>query len=206
MKKNKKLMLGIMIIVLITIICVLIAIKVDNKNIIQKQSEKSQKLTETSEENSFVTTKTHLAEVNDSVTKLTEFKSAIANAITEMGVETLADADTTTMTNNIKNISKSSVSIVATGSGNTSFTLDSINMTDTDVNNYILQPYYAPSESHYAGWIDQDNQYPYVSGFTASLTISDGTITISGMQVTGGHSAAPAYTTVNISWRLYHIS
>ena len=61
-----------MIIILITIICALIAIKVNNKNIIQNQLEKTQKLTATREENSFVKTTDHLSEVNSGVQSIWE--------------------------------------------------------------------------------------------------------------------------------------
>ena len=105
MKKSKNLILGILIIVLITIICILIAIKVGNKNIIQKQLEETQKLTATSEENSYITTEDHLAEVNASVAKLVEFKREIANAITDVGVATAENADATTMASNIRSLS-----------------------------------------------------------------------------------------------------
>ena len=105
MNKFQKLILGILIIVLITIICILIAIKVGNKNIIQNQSKEAEKLAETNQDNSYITTEDHLAEVNASVSKLTEFKSAIANYISEAGGVALeATADTTTFGNSIKNI------------------------------------------------------------------------------------------------------
>lgn len=41
----------------------------------------------------------------DAIAKLTEFKTPIANAITEMGVKTSSESDTNTMVNNIKKIS-----------------------------------------------------------------------------------------------------
>ena len=44
----------------------------------------------------------------DAIAKLVEFKKEIANAITEMGVETSEDASADTMANNIKNISSNS--------------------------------------------------------------------------------------------------
>ena len=107
MRKNKKLMLGILIIVLITIICVLIAIKVDNKNIIQKQVKEAEKLAEANQDNSYITTAEHLAEVNASVAKLTEFKSAIANYISEAGgVKPETTSDTRTFGERIKGIVK----------------------------------------------------------------------------------------------------
>ena len=72
MKKIQKVILGILIIILITILCILMAIKVGNKNTIQKQLEETQKLTETREENSFVKTTDHLTEVNSSVQSIWE--------------------------------------------------------------------------------------------------------------------------------------
>ena len=97
MNKFQKLILGILIIVLITIICILIAIKVENKNIIQNQSKEAEKLAETNQDNSYITTEDHLIEVNASIAKLTEFKSAIAKYISEAGGVALeATADTTT--------------------------------------------------------------------------------------------------------------
>ena len=66
MKKIKKLILGI-ILVLSIIIALLIGISIGNRNTIQKQLEETQKLTATSDENSYITTADHLAEVNSSV-------------------------------------------------------------------------------------------------------------------------------------------
>ena len=104
MFKTRKLVLGI-ILVLLMIITLLIGISIGNKNIIQKQLEKTQKLTATSDENSYITTEDHLAEVNASFSKLTEFKSAIANYIIEAGgVAPESTANTTTFGNSIKNI------------------------------------------------------------------------------------------------------
>ena len=104
MKKFQKLILGI-ILVLLMIITLLIGINIGNKNTIQKQLEETQKLTTTSDENTYITTADHLTEVNASVAKLTEFKSAIANYIGEAGgVKPESTADTITFGNNIKNI------------------------------------------------------------------------------------------------------
>ena len=109
MFKTKKLVLGI-ILVLLMIITLLIGISIGNKNIIQKQLEETQKLTATSDENSYITTENHLAEINSSVAKLTAFKKEIASAITEMGVVTAENADATTMASNIKSLSGNSSS------------------------------------------------------------------------------------------------
>ena len=106
MFKNKKIVLGI-ILILITI-SLLIGISMSNKNIIQKQVKEAEKLTETNQDNSYITTADHLAEVNASVAKLTEFKSKIATALTESGLETSDSADADTMANNIRSISGTS--------------------------------------------------------------------------------------------------
>ena len=105
MKKFQKLILGI-ILVLLIIIALLIGISIGNRNTIQKQLEETQKLTATSEENSYITTADHLAEVNASVAKLTEFKKEIASAITDVGVATAENADATTMSSNIRSLSE----------------------------------------------------------------------------------------------------
>ena len=100
MKKNEKIFIStliILIIILLAIIGILLATNIKNKNIIQKQVSEVQKLAETSGENSFITTADHLAEVNASVAKLTEFKSTIANYISEAGgtkPETTANVST----------------------------------------------------------------------------------------------------------------
>ena len=72
MKKNQKLILGILIIILISIICALISINLQNKNIIQKQSKEVEKLAEVNQNNSYITTSDHLAEVNSSVQSIWE--------------------------------------------------------------------------------------------------------------------------------------
>ena len=66
MKKFQKLILGI-ILVLLMIITLLIGISIGNKNTIQKQLEETQKLTATSDENTYVKTTDHLSEVNTSL-------------------------------------------------------------------------------------------------------------------------------------------
>ena len=66
MKTYKKIILGIALI-LIIFIALLIGINIGNKNSIQKPLSELQKLTDAREENSFVKTKDHLAEVNSSV-------------------------------------------------------------------------------------------------------------------------------------------
>ena len=48
------------------------------------------------------------SESYDAIVKLSEFKTKVAQAITEMGVETSEDADATTMANNIKSINVTS--------------------------------------------------------------------------------------------------
>ena len=61
----------------------------------------------------------------DSISKLTEFKTAIANAITDMGVETSPESDTDTMVDNIKKIPLNNKldSFVTVTDYNTSFTV-----------------------------------------------------------------------------------
>ena len=104
MFKNKKIVLGIILILLI-IITLLIGISIGNKNIIQKQLKGAEKLTETNQDNSYIRTADHLAEVNSSVAKLTEFKSAIANYIEEAGgIQPKTTADVTEFGDSIKNI------------------------------------------------------------------------------------------------------
>ena len=71
MFKNKKIVLGI-ILILIIIITLLIGISIGNKNTIQRQLGETQKLTETNEGNSFVKTLDHLSEVNSSVQSIWE--------------------------------------------------------------------------------------------------------------------------------------
>ena len=66
MKTYKKIILGI-VLILIIFIALLIGINIGNKNSIQKPLSELQKLTETSEENSFITTEEHLSEVNSSI-------------------------------------------------------------------------------------------------------------------------------------------
>ena len=95
MLKNKKILLGIILVLIIMLL--LIGISINNKNIIQKQVKEAEKLAEANQDNSYITTAEHLAEVNASVAKLTEFKSAIANYISEAGgakPETTADVST----------------------------------------------------------------------------------------------------------------
>ena len=61
----------------------------------------------------------------DAIAKLTEFKTAIANAITDMGVKTSPESDTNTMVDNIKKISLNNKldSFVTVTDYNTSFTV-----------------------------------------------------------------------------------
>ena len=61
----------------------------------------------------------------DAIAKLTEFKTAIANAITDMGVKTSPESDTNTMVDNIKKISFNNKldSFVTVTDYNTSFTV-----------------------------------------------------------------------------------
>ena len=95
MFKNKKIVLGIILVLII--ILLLIGISINNKNIIQKQVKEAEKLAEANQDNSYITTAEHLAEVNASVAKLTEFKSAISNYISEAGgakPETTAEVST----------------------------------------------------------------------------------------------------------------
>lgn len=94
----------VIIIILIGIICLLILSNLNQRNTnIQQQENNKKQLGETTE-NAYVEIQTHLSEVSKQEEKLLSFKSVIANAITEKGIETSEDADATTMASNIKNI------------------------------------------------------------------------------------------------------
>ena len=94
---------------------------------------------------------------------------------------------------------------VTSGQGNTTISLTSLGLTDTNADNYILQVTSIPDAGGvYVGWIDQDNQYPHLIGSTPTLEIIDGNIVISGMECKGGHKAANVYATTQIEWKLYH--
>ena len=110
MFKNKKIVLTILLIFIIAIISFFIGTNVANKSIIRNKSKEAEKLTETNQDNSYITTADHLSEVNASIAKLTEFKKEIANAITEMGVATAENADADTMASNIRSLSGNSSS------------------------------------------------------------------------------------------------
>ena len=114
MFKNKKIVLIILLIFIVAIISFFIGTNVINKSIIRNRSKEAEKLTETNQNNSYITTEDHLAELNASVVKLTEFKKEIASAITEMGVATAENADATTMASNIRSISGSQISKIQT--------------------------------------------------------------------------------------------
>lgn len=68
----KKIILIVILIIIIFIISLLIGMNIKNKNIIQKQAGEKQKLTETSEENSYITTKDHFAEVKEAESSIWE--------------------------------------------------------------------------------------------------------------------------------------
>lgn len=94
---------------------------------------------------------------------------------------------------------------VTSGQGNKIISLVSLELTDTNVDNYILQVTSIPDAGGiYVGWVDQDNQFPHLIGSTPTLEIVDGNIVISGMECKGGHMAANVYATTEIKWKLYH--
>lgn len=103
--KNKKInikTISLIVLIGLVISLIFIILNTKNKNIIQQEFIKEQ-LGETSD-NTYVDIQTHLSEVNDKEQKLISFKSTIANAITDMGVETSEDADASTMVDNIRNL------------------------------------------------------------------------------------------------------
>lgn len=106
--KNKKINIKtITIIVLIGIVVSLILINLNYRNTnIEKQEETSkEQLVETAEDNAYVSMQAHLSEINEEEQKLLSFKTAIASAITEMGVTTSQEDGADTMASNIKSIS-----------------------------------------------------------------------------------------------------
>ena len=104
--KNKTINLKIIrtIVVIVIIISIFSVIRnMKNKSIVGQEIAKKQ-LGETTIDNAYVLMETHTSEVQEKEQKLVSFKSAIASAITEKGVETASNADETTMVNNIKSI------------------------------------------------------------------------------------------------------
>ena len=105
--KNKKIDVKIVIIiVLIGIIITLIMINLNNKNNnIKQQLIEKEQLGETTEDDTYVSMERHTLEVHEKEQKLVSFKSAIANTITELGVETSQEADENVMSSNIRTLS-----------------------------------------------------------------------------------------------------
>ena len=132
----------VIIIILIGIICLLILSNLNQRNTnIQQQENNKKQLGETTD-NVYVEIETHLSEVNTQEQKLISFKSTIANAITEKGVETAEDADATTMANNIKGISSfnsNEVKVTYQYTGNNGTTTYTTTRSDLDEN----KTYYA---------------------------------------------------------------
>jgi len=104
--KSKKISIEkIIIVILIGIIISLIMINSNNKNNnIKQQLIQKEQLGETTGDNAYIEMQTHTSELHEQEQKLISFKTAIANAITQMGVKTSINADSSTMANNIRNI------------------------------------------------------------------------------------------------------
>ena len=188
MFKNKKIVLTILLIFIVSIISFFIGMNIQNKNTIQKQLKEVEKLAETSEENSYITTADHLSEVNASVAKLTAFKKEIASAISDMGVATAENADATTMSNNIRSLSEaSSTNKVSYGTINGGSSVTGLEFTPTLV--CIFGSYYVGGAQEnilaVSGW-------HYIFTWNTSINIGDGTndgITIfeDGFSFAGGY-------------------
>jgi len=103
MNKIKNFILYFIIIVLV-IISIIVLFKVNtisnNKKISKKQ------LTEEIPDNAYVSAQRHIFEVNDQEQKLLNFKSSIANAITNQGITTYSSDTAEKMSTNIANILK----------------------------------------------------------------------------------------------------
>lgn len=105
---NKKINIRIIvIIVLISIIFLLISVIFNVKNVnINKQVSNKGQLTQATSDSSYVGLQTHLEEVSQQEEKILNFKSVIANAITNEGITTSSSDTAETMENNIANILK----------------------------------------------------------------------------------------------------
>ena len=107
--ENRKISIKtIIILIMVVIIIALVMMNLNNKNNnIEQQLIQKEQLGEITEDSSYVKMQTHLSEVKEEEQKLISFKSAIASAITDMGIKTEVNADANTMANNIRNISTS---------------------------------------------------------------------------------------------------
>ena len=119
-KDNKFKVLFIISIVIIIILIGVIIIQIKNTEI-RKQKILKQQLEETTTDNAYVLMEKHTSEVEEKEQKLISFKSTIANAITDLGVETEVNADVDTMVSNIRTLLGESningtLTIVCTGS------------------------------------------------------------------------------------------
>ncbi|MGM9834423.1 MAG: hypothetical protein ACI31M_01425 [Bacilli bacterium] len=98
MKKNiKEVMLVLITVIVVSLVSVSAAVHFNSENISFEPKDTNWNVSSTS---------SALNDLYDtSNTKITNFKTTIAQAITDMGVTTAEDADAETMANNIKNIS-----------------------------------------------------------------------------------------------------
>ena len=100
--KNRKISLKtvtLTILIGIIISLILIILNINNKNIIQQETSKKQ-LGETTD-NTYVAMQSQLSEINKQEEKLVSFKTKIAEAITNQGIETNANDTIEIMSNNI---------------------------------------------------------------------------------------------------------
>ena len=80
MKKKEKILIGILLILLVIVGSIYINVKNTNKgSVIQRQETSKGQLTETSGENAYVSTQSHLAEVNAQNQELTDLNTQISN-------------------------------------------------------------------------------------------------------------------------------
>lgn len=80
MKKKEKILIGILLILLLVVGSIYINVKfTNNENVIQKQETSKGQLSETSGENAYVSTESHLAEVNAQNQQLTDLNTQISN-------------------------------------------------------------------------------------------------------------------------------
>ena len=106
MKKKEKVYITIAILIIVIFIGIIIN---DSNNTINRDKYNTTKQLGLTTDNAYVGMQKHLSEVKEEEQKLVSFKSVIANAITEVGVETAVNADATTMASNIRSISGTSI-------------------------------------------------------------------------------------------------